>query len=197
MLRPLVMDFAADPRALQVKDQFMCGPALMVTPVTTCQERMRSVYLPTGSSWFDFWTGSAAVAGAVQAPAPYDAIPVHVRGGSIVPMGPELAYTSEKPADPVTLWVYGGANGSFSLYEDDGSTYGYEKGAFSRIPLTWNDATRTLTIGKREGTFPGMLAMRTFQVVLVTAGKAVAFSFTPTADKTVPYTGEEVAVPIP
>lgn len=197
MLRPLVMDFAADARALQVKDQFLCGPALMVTPVTTYQERMRSVYLPAGSSWFDFWTGSAAAAGAVQVAAPYDAIPVHVRGGSIVPMGPELAYTSEKPADPITLWVYGGANGSFSLYEDDGSTYGYEKGAFSRIPLSWNDATRTLTIGKREGTFPGILAMRTFQVVLVTAGKAVPFSFTPTADKTVAYTGEEVAVPIP
>jgi alpha-D-xyloside xylohydrolase len=120
-----------------------------------------------------------------------------VRAGSIVPFGPELAYTSEVPADPIVSYVYGGANGSFELYEDDGATYDYEDGDFSRIPLTWNDATRTLTIGAREGTFSGMLAERTFQVVLVTTGKAVGFSFTPTADAMATYSGQATDVVIP
>ena len=104
---------------------------------------------------------------------------MHVRAGSIVPVGPELQYTDEKPADPITLYVYAGADGAFTLYEDDGVSYGYEKGAFATIPIRWEDATRTLTIGKREGIFPGMLARRTFQVVLVRRDRPVPFSFNP------------------
>jgi alpha-D-xyloside xylohydrolase len=199
MLRPLVMDFRTDPMVLDVKDQFMFGPAFLVSPVTTYQATNRSVYVPaTPGNWYDFWTGMPVMGGAARmTAAPLDQIPVHVRAGSIVPFGPELMYTSEKPADPITLVVYGGANGSFELYEDDGASYGYETGAFARIPLSWNDATSTLTIGAREGTFPGMLASRTFQVVLVRAGKAVAFSFTMTPDKTVTYDGtaQDVALP--
>jgi alpha-D-xyloside xylohydrolase len=119
-------------------------------------------------------------------------MPVHVRAGSIVPFGPELQWTGEKPPDPVTLFVYGGADGAFTLYEDDGLTYAYEKGAFSRISLRWNDATSTLTIGKREGSFPGMLAERTFEVVRVGKGKPVGFSFDPKPDRTVRYDGVAV-----
>ena len=199
MLRPLVMDFRTDPTALDVSDQFMFGPAFMVSPVTTYQATTRSVYLPaTPGGWYDFWTGNSVAGGArATLPAPLDAMPVHVRAGSIVPFGPELAYTSEKPADPLVLYVYGGANGSFELYEDDGTTYAYENGAFSRILFTWNDATRTLSVGAREGTFTGMLAERTFQVVLVTAGKAVGFSFTPTADATKTYTGAATEIVVP
>jgi len=199
MLRPLVMDFRNDPTALDVGDQFMFGPAFLVSPVTTYQATSRSLYLPaTPGGWYDFWTGNAAAGGArITAPAPLDAMPVHVRAGSIVPFGPELAYTSEKPADPVVLYVYGGANGSFELYEDDGSSYAYENGAFSRIVVSWNDAARTLGIGAREGTFTGMLAERTFQVVLVTSGKAVGFSFTPTADATATYSGQALDVVVP
>ena len=121
-------------------------------------------------------------------------MPVHVRAGSIVPFGPELQWTGEKPADPVTLFVYAGADGAFTLYEDDGLTYGYEKGAFARIPLRWNDATGTLTIGKREGSFPGMLAQRTFEVVRVGKTKPVGFSFEPKPDRTVRYDGAAVEV---
>jgi alpha-D-xyloside xylohydrolase len=117
-----------------------------------------------------------------------------VRAGAIVPVGPELQYTGEKPADPITLYVYAGANGSFDLYEDQGLTYDYEQGAFATIPLKWNDAARTLTIGARNGSFTGMLASRTFQVVLVTPTKAVGFSFTPTADKTVTYAGSAMEI---
>jgi hypothetical protein len=116
-------------------------------------------------------------------------MPVHVRAGSIVPFGPELQWTGEKPADPVTLFVYAGADGAFTLYEDDGLTYSYEKGAFARIPLRWNDAAGTLTIGKREGSFPGMLASRTFEVVLVGKTKPVGFSFQLKPDRPSATTG--------
>jgi alpha-D-xyloside xylohydrolase len=173
----------------------MFGPALLVSPVTAYKARSRSVYLPAGAGWYDLWTGVAAAAGqTIEAPAPYDAIPVHVPAGAIVPTGPELQYTDEKPADPITLWIYSGADGAFTLYEDDGLTYGYEKGAFSRIPLRWNEATRTLTIGAREGTFPGMAQQRTFQVVLVSKQKPVPFTFPAKPDQTVPYSGAAVNV---
>jgi alpha-D-xyloside xylohydrolase len=199
MLRPLVMDFRTDAAALDVRDQFMFGPALLVSPVTSYQATSRSLYLPaTAGGWYDFWTGETAAGGTtLTAPAPLDAIPVHVRAGSIIPFGPELNYTSEKPADPITIFVYAGANGAFELYEDDGASYGYESGAFARIPLGWNDATSTLSIGAREGSYPGMLASRTFEVVIVRPGKAVPFSFAPVADKAVAYDGTALELPLP
>ncbi|HEY6477370.1 MAG TPA: TIM-barrel domain-containing protein [Polyangia bacterium] len=195
IMRPLVMDFRADAKARDVSDEYMFGPALLVSPVTAYKTRSRSVYLPGTAGWYDFWSGGAADGGqAIDVSTPYDSIPVHVRAGAIIPMGPELQYTDEKPADPITLWVYAGADGSFTLYEDDGLTYGYERGQFTRIPLHWNDATRTLTIGKREGAFTGMPQQRTFDLVLVAKDKAVGFSFTPTPDKTVHYDGTAVDV---
>jgi alpha-D-xyloside xylohydrolase len=185
------MDFQTDAKALEINDEYMFGPAFLVNPVTEAKARTRTVYLPEATGWFDFWTG-AALAGnqTIEAPAPYDAIPLFVRAGAIVPFGPELQYTSEKPADPITLFVYTGADGTFTIYEDDGLTYGYERGASARIPLHWNDATRTLTIGRREGSFPGMLAERTFQVVVVSKQKPVGFSFAPQPDRTVRYHGD-------
>jgi alpha-D-xyloside xylohydrolase len=194
-LRPLVMDFPSDAAARRVADQYLFGPAFLVSPVTQHKARSRSLLLPAGASWYDFWTGATIAGGqAIDAPAPYDAMPVHVRAGSIVPFGPELQWTGEKPADPVTLFVYAGADGAFTLYEDDGLTYGYEKGAFSRIPLRWNDATAALTIGQRQGSFPGMLGQRTFEVVVVGKTKPVGFSFEPKPDRTVRYDGAEVVV---
>ena len=145
--------------------------------------------------WYNFWTGAITAGGqTIDAPAPYDSMPLFIRAGSIIPFGPELQYTGEKPADPITLYVYAGADGAFTLYEDDGLTCGYEKGAFARIPIHWDDAAKTLTLGKREGKFPGMLAKRTFNVVLVTKDKPAGFSFTPKADQTVAYQGKEVKV---
>ena len=195
MMRPLAMDFRTDSKALGVADQFMFGPALLVNPVTTYKARNRSVYLPQPANWYDFWTGAPVAGGqTIDAAAPYDALPVFVRAGSIIPTGPELQYAAEKPADPVTIYVYAGANGAFTLYEDDGLTYGYEKGAFTSIPIHWYDDARTLAIGKREGSFPGMLNERTFNVVLVSKDKAAGFSFTPQMDKTVHYDGTAVEV---
>jgi alpha-D-xyloside xylohydrolase len=194
-LRPLVMDFPKDAASLRVFDQFLFGPAFLVSPVTEHAARRRTVVLPPGTSWYDFWTGTMIAGGqTIDAPAPYDAMPVHVRAGSIVPFGPELQWTGEKPADPVTLFVYAGKDGSFTLYEDDGLTYGYEKGAFTRIPVRWDDATGTLSLGRREGSFPGMLAQRTFEVVLVGRTKPVGFSFAPKADRTVRYEGAPLDV---
>ena len=121
-------------------------------------------------------------------------MPLFIRAGSIIPFGPELQYTGEKPADPITLYVYAGADGAFTLYEDDGLTYGYEKGAFARIPIRWDDSSKTLTMGKRDGRFPGMLAKRTFNVVLVARNNPAGFSFTPKADQTVTYRGKETSL---
>jgi alpha-D-xyloside xylohydrolase len=198
-MRPLVMDFPRDAKARTIADQYLFGPALLVAPVTTYQARQRPVYLPaTPGGWFDFWTGAATAGGqTIDAPAPYDALPLFVRAGAIVPFGPELQYTGEKPADPITLYVYAGADGTFTLYEDDGLTYGYERGEFARIPLRWDNTRHTLTIGKREGAFPGMLAGRTFEIVLVTPDRPVGFSFTPKADRTIPYRGEPIETHLP
>jgi alpha-D-xyloside xylohydrolase len=194
-MRPLVMDFRGDGTARDTVDQYLFGPAFLVSPVTTHLARERHVYLPGGAVWYDFWTGKQLAGGqTIVVPAPYDSMPLHVRAGSIVPFGPEIQHTSEKPADPITLYIYAGANGAFTFYEDDGLTYSYEKGAFARIPLQWDDATRTLAIGAREGEFPGMLRQRTFQVVRVTAEKPIGFSFTPEPQHTVTYRGEAISV---
>ena len=154
------------------------------------------MYLPaTPGGWFDFWSGAAVAGGQrIDAPAPYDVLPLHVRAGAIVPFGPELHYTDEQAADPITLFIYAGADGTFTLYEDDGVSYGYERGECARIRLQWNDAARTLTIGRRDGAYPGMRMERTFAVVIVTKDRPVGFSFAPHADRTVHYRGDELTV---
>ena len=195
IMRPLVMDFPGDARARTIGDQFLFGPAILVSPVTTYKARSRLVYLPQGADWYDFWTGRHLPGGqAVEAPAPYESLPLHVRAGSIVPFGPELQRTDEKPADPITLFVYTGADGAFSLYEDDGVSYAYETGQLATIPMRWSEEERALTIGVRRGSFPGMLAKRTFEIVFVTRGEPVGFSYTPSAARTVAYDGKAVDV---
>jgi alpha-D-xyloside xylohydrolase len=193
MMRALVMDFRTDAKARDISDEYMFGPALLVSPVTTYKARSRSVYLPSGTDWYDFWTGVSRNGGqSLEAPAPYDSVPLYVRSGSIIPFGPEIQYTTEKKSDPITVFVYQGSNGVFTLYEDDGLTYAYEKGGFARIPIYWDDAAKTLTIGKREGSFAAMLPERTFHLVLVSKQKPAPFSFTPRADRTVHYRGDKV-----
>jgi alpha-D-xyloside xylohydrolase len=173
----------------------MFGPALLVAPVTQYKARTRSVYLPQTAGWYDFWTGNAVQPGTrIEAAAPYDSIPLFVRAGSIVPFGPELQYVAEKPSDPIALFVYAGADGSFTLYEDQGLTYDYEKGAFSEIPIEWNDAAQTLKIGERKGSFEGMLQRRKFEIVLLSKDAPVGFSFTPKPVRTVEYEGAPVSL---
>jgi alpha-D-xyloside xylohydrolase len=192
IFRPLVMDFPQDRIARESNDEFMFGPALLVAPITHYQQRARSVYLPPAVAWYDYWTGRPAASGTFSVPAPYDQIPIFVRAGSIIPYQPAMQYVGEKPADPITLYVYAGADGQFTLYEDQGTTFDYEKGAFSEIPIRWEDKTSTLAIGERSGTFDGMLSRRTFRVVLVSRNHPAGFPFSPTQSRSVAYTGTAI-----
>jgi alpha-D-xyloside xylohydrolase len=195
MMRALALDFADDAVSRGITDEYLFGPSLLVSPVTQYQARSRAVYLPPAAGWYDFWTGARLGGGQqITAAAPFDQIPLHVRAGSIIPFGPELQFTGEKPADPITLFVYAGADGKFDLYEDDGLTYQYEKGAFSLIPIRWDDAAGRLTIGQRTGSFPSMLPRRTFNVVFVSKDKPAGFSFDPAIDRKIEYDGQSVTV---
>ncbi|MGH8024534.1 MAG: TIM-barrel domain-containing protein, partial [Limisphaerales bacterium] len=149
IMRALVMDFPSDTNVFNIGDEYMFGPALLISPVTTYQARSRPVYLSkTAGGWYDAWSGKNVGGGkTIQAPAPFNSIPIFVRAGSIIPVGPQIQYVGQKPADPLTFLIYGGSNGDFTLYEDDGLTYQYEKGAFATISLHWDDSTRTLTVG--------------------------------------------------
>ncbi len=192
MMRPLVMDFTGDRIARESNDEFMFGPALLIAPITHYKERERSVYLPPSANWYDYWTGRPAASGTISAPAPYDEIPAFVRAGSIIPYGPEMQYVGQKLCDPTVLYVYAGADGKFTLYEDQGSTFDYEKGAFSEILIRWDDKSDALTIGDRSGDFNGMLRHRTFRVVLVNKEHPAGFSFTPAQFTSVEYSGTAI-----
>ena len=197
-MRPLVMDFRIDVNAQNIGDQFMYGPAILVNPVTEPGATTRHLYLPK-AKWYDFWTGAptdvAAESGKfVDAPATLDRMPLYVRAGSIIPMGPEEEYSNQKPADPIELRVYAGADGDFTLYEDEGDTYNYEKGKYATIPIHWNDASRTLTIGERKGSFQGMLPNRTFNMVFVGQEHGGGVEAGAAPDKVVRYSGKEVSV---
>ena len=192
--RPLVMDFRQDPATWEIGDQFLFGPAILVSPVVTEHATSRSVYLPSGAGWYDFWTGERTAGGVtVTVPAPLDRIPLAVRAGSILPLGPVIEYAGQA-TDPIELRVYPGADADFTLYEDEGDGYRYERGAHSTIPIHWSDATRTLTLGARQGSYPGMTTGHTFNVVMVSAGHGVGGDATASPDKTVEYTGASVDV---
>ncbi len=198
VMRGFVFDFRADAKALGVADQFMFGPALMVNPVTAPNVTTRSVYLPANTTWYDFWTGASQAGGqTVNAAAPIEHLPLYVRAGSILPMGPALQYATEKPSDPTELRVYKGANGTFTLYEDENDNYNYEKGMYATIPFIWDDASKTLHIGARSGSFPGMLMNRTFQVVFVDTTHGIGTAPSATIDKSVTYSGTAVDVSAP
>ena len=194
LMRPLVMDYREDVTARNIGDQFMFGPALLVSPVTDPGEVQRRVYLPN-PNWVNFWTGEKQPGDRfVMAAASLETLPLFVRAGSIVPMGPAMEYTSQSAANPIELRVYAGADADFTLYEDDGLTYDYEKGADSTIPIHWDDAGQALTIGARRGSFPGMLESRTFNIVWVGPGHGVGVNPSGTIDKTISYDGTAVTV---
>jgi alpha-D-xyloside xylohydrolase len=192
IMRPLVFDFQNDTTVYGIKDQFMFGPALLVNPVTAMGATSRSIYLPAGT-WYDFWTGSTVTGGTTStASAPLSQIPLYVRGGSIVPLGPMIQYATQS-ADPLEIRVYAGADASFTIYEDEGDTYNYEAGQYSQIALTWKESARTLTFGARTGSYAGMPATRTFNVVFVGANHGNGLGVT-TADQAVTYAGSQVVV---
>jgi len=198
MQRPLVMDWRTDPKTRDIGDQFMFGPAILVSPVLQPDAARRILYLPEAPEWYDFWTGASQKGGReVDADAPLDRIPLYVRAGSILPLGPEIEYADEKPAGPIELRIYAGANGKFELYQDAGDSYDYEHGSHSIIPLLWSESTRTLTIGDREGSYPEMPASMQIKVVWVTAGHGSGLAPVANPDKTVEYTGKAISVQAP
>jgi len=190
--RPLVMDFREDPATYEIGDQFMFGPDLLVSPVLTQGATQRTLYLPgVGTRWYDFWTGLHDVGGStVVVDAPLDHIPLAVRAGSILPLGPVIEYAGQA-TDPIELRIYPGADGNFTLYEDEGDSDRYEKGAHATIPIHWDDATRTLSIASRQGSYPGMPSDHTFNVVIVSSGHGVGPDATVTPDRAIHYTGSE------
>jgi alpha-D-xyloside xylohydrolase len=195
LMRALVMDFPGDARVTEISDQYMFGPSLMVSPVYAFKAREREVYFPGPAGWYDLESGTFIAGGqSLSIPAPYEKIPIHVRAGSIIPFGPEIQYVGEKPGEPILLYVYAGANGTFTLYEDEGLTYDYEHGAYSIISFSYDDNSRTLVIGERQGSFPGMVEEREFRVVLVDRDHPRPLGFSAVPDQTIRYTGTQVSI---
>jgi alpha-D-xyloside xylohydrolase len=189
------MDFGADLAARDVRDEFLFGKAFLVAPVYKHKARMRAVYLPAGADWYDFTSGAKTAGGqSIEVSAPLNRMPLYVRAGSIVPLGPEVQNTAEKSAAPITLLVFTGADGSFDYYEDDGVSYGYERGEFARIPMRFDVAKGTLTIGARSGSYPGMAEERSFKVRWIKPGSKPPSDLDAAADATVEYKGAEVTV---
>ncbi|HEU4601805.1 MAG TPA: TIM-barrel domain-containing protein [Steroidobacteraceae bacterium] len=193
IMRGLVMDFA-DPKVRNIDDEYLFGRAFLISPVHEYKARSRKVYLPQGAAWYDFYSGERTEGGrSVDAAAPLARMPIYVKAGSIVPTGPAIQYSSQSLNAPLTINVYTGANGEFDLYEDDGLSYGYERGEYSRIPLRYDEATKTLTIDDRKGSFPGMATSRTIHVRWITPGKS-ATNFDAPADATVTYSGKALRI---
>lgn len=209
LMRALATDFPTDSIACDINNQYLFGPSVLVAPVTEAQYatqedgktlvdikslKQSKVYLPT-SQWYDFWTGEKVKGGAyINRSTPIDMLPLYVREGSIIPMGETMQYATQKTADCLEIRVYAGKDAEFSLYEDENDNYNYEKGQYAVIPMQWNEAKKTLTIGKRAGSFPGMLEKRTFKVVFVSEKQGIGDKLTESGYKTVEYTGKKVKI---
>ena len=192
IMRPLAMDFTSDQKVYNIGDQYMFGPAFMAVPIYEYGARSKDVYFPAGNGWYDFHTGKYVQGGQkLTVEAPYERMPLYVKAGSIVPFGPSVQYAMEKQPDVITLYVYGGADADFTLYEDEGDNYGYEQGRYATIPMHYSEADGKFTIGERQGDFPGMLQQRVFKVVKVSKDHSVAFN-EDVAAKTVEYKGDTV-----
>jgi alpha-D-xyloside xylohydrolase len=201
IMRALAFDFRTDENIKNIPDQYMFGPAFLVNPITeqlysaaTAKAKSRKVYLPK-TSWYDFWTGKSLNGGqTIDAPAPMDILPLYVKAGSIVPMGPFLQYATEKAADPIELRIYPGADGQFTIYEDENDNYNYEKGKYATIAFSWDNTKKTLSIADRKGEFPGMLKERTFSIVLVKENHGIGVELCSNPDKTIKYNGNKLEV---
>ena len=191
----MVMEFTADKATRNIGDQYMFGNAFLVAPVYAYNARSREVYFPKGSIWYDFYTGKVVSDGGETklADAPYSRMPLFVRSGAIVPFGPEIEYTDQKPADMINLYVYAGENGEFTLYEDENLNYNYEKGAYAMIPFKYDNATSTLTIGDLEGSYPGMPATREFNIIKVSPGHPVGYARDNKGER-VSYAGKKIEI---
>ena len=194
-MRPLFADFADDKKTYNIDDEYMFGRSLLVAPVTEAQQKTKKIYLPKGSDWYDFWTEKVIKGGQeIECKTSMEYIPVYVKAGTILPMAERIQYATEKKWDNLVLNIYSGANGEFTLYEDENDNYNYEKGAYSTIKMTWNDQEKTLTIGKREGSFNGMLETRTFTVVFRRDRSDLSHGAKSQVVEVVTYTGNELKI---
>ena len=203
LMRALVMDFNGDREVENIGDQWMLGPALMACPVGYYKARNRSVYFPKQCGWYDLYSGeliidktlnSSLASRRLVVDAPYEQIPVFVRSGAIIPFGPKMQWSDEKAAELINLYVYAGQDGDFQLYEDEGTNYNYEKGQFSTIDIHYDDAAHTVTIGTRQGRFPGMLKTRRFNIVLITPDAPQPLTLDNPQGQLVEYKGKAVTV---
>ena len=196
MMRGLVMDFNGDDKVLDIKDQWMFGSALMACPVGEYQKYSREVYLPKQKGWYDFYTGAYHAGGqTIVADAPYDKIPVFIPEGTILPIGPEMQWSDEKKPELIDLYVYAGKDGSYTLYEDEGTNYNYEKGKYAVIDFKYDDARKQVTIGARKGSFDGMLQKRRFNIILVDQKKQQGVNLAKSPKgKVVKYAGQAMTV---
>lgn len=194
LMRPLVMDFREDAKATDQSYEFMFGKSILVAPITEAGVTERNVYLSKSVDWYDFWTGKRMNGGqTIKANAPLDKIPLFVKSGSIIPMGKFIQYVGEKSADTLEIRVYKGADGKFELYEDEGDNYNYEKGNYTIIPFKWDEQRQTLTIGDRQGNYPGCLASRVFNLVFVKESNGVGIA-TSMLEKQVSYIGKNIVI---
>ena len=195
IMRGLVMDFANDTTVKNIGNQFMFGPSFLINPVTDFKATTKDLYLPATTGWYDFYTGKYYAGGQhITAEAPLQTMPLYVKEGSIVPFGPSIQYTGEKKADTITLFVYTGKDACFNLYEDEDLNYNYEKGAFANIGFTYIEATKTLTVEDRKGSFNGMLQNRVFNIVWLKKDKPTGFNLNKKADIVITYSGKKIIV---
>ncbi len=194
IMRPLAMDFSLDENVYNISDQFLFGPSLMIAPVYEYKLRERKVYFPRGKGWYDFYTGNFISSNEeLTVACPYERIPIYVPEGAIIPMGPIMQYVDEKPANLITLYVYGGKDGNFTLYEDTGETYNYEKGEFSQINFSYDDEQNTLSIGPTIGKYPNMINNRTFRIIKISPENPIAIDSNEEG-KIVNYDGQEIKI---
>ncbi|MDE6807667.1 MAG: DUF5110 domain-containing protein, partial [Prevotella sp.] len=197
MMRALVMDFGSDHQVYDIKDQWMFGPSLMACPVSEYKARNRSVYFPAGSGWYDLYTGQYIEGGQrLVVDAPYERIPVFVPSGSMIPFGPAMEWSDERPAELIHLYIYGGRDAQFTLYEDEGINYNYERGQYATIDIRYDDAARTVTFGQRQGAFSGMLKQRRFCITLITPDSPHPLDLDSTEGLMVNYDGQQKRVSI-
>lgn len=201
MMRALVMDFCHDSNTKDIKDQWMFGPSLMACPVSHYQARSRQIYFPAGRSWYNLYTGQKVIGREgsneerlLTVDAPYERIPVFVPEGSIIPFGPAMEWSDEKPAETIHLYIYAGKNADFQLYEDEGINYNYEKGLYATIDIHYDDAQKKVTLHHRKGSFPGMPENRKFNIVWVTGNHSEPLSLEHPKGTMVEYTGQTVSV---
>ena len=195
IMRPLVMDYASDLAVRDNSTQYMFGPSMMIAPVYTYKATSREVYFPKGTDWYDLYTGKRYKGGQKQeVEAPFERMPIFAPSGGILLYGPEITYVNEKKPEVIDVYIYAGKDGSFYLYEDEGTNNNYQKGTYSKIDFNYSDATNTLTIGSREGSYPGMLSERTFNIIYVSPNAPAGWDNKGKPAKVIEYKGEQISV---